>query len=320
MYKEPLISVIISCFNGEKFIGEAIESVLNQVYQNWELIIVDDGSTDSSKKIIKKYISDDRIKLIEHKFNKGIPKTKNTGISAAKGKYISFLDQDDIWLQLKLELQVKCFEVENNNIGVVCTGMIFSDSKIKPLYIFRGFNDKDQKKLIKTLYLKPTNSSSIMMISQQCFSQIGIFNEDLIGWDDYELLMRIATKFQIKYIKKPLVIKRMHKNNMQKTYMVRNESEKVFDCILALHPFLKKYINIRESNKLYGKSIELLERNDKNLAYNNLRKSIIKNPKNNRAWLLYILVLLVGKYSLNIKKIISILRNSIFMFLSRMKK
>jgi glycosyltransferase involved in cell wall biosynthesis len=319
MEKQPLVSVIIPCYNGEKFIGEAIESVLNQTCKNWELIIVDDKSKDNSKKIVQKYTTNNKIILIEHKYNKGIAKTKNTGIANATGKYIAFLDQDDIWLQQKLELQIKCFEEESNDIGVVCTGMIFTDSNMKLLNVFRGFNDKDQKKLIKILYLKPTNSSSIMMVKKEYFKHIGTFNEELIGWDDYEFLMRLTTVSKIKYIRKPLVKKRIHKDNAQRLSAVQNETEKVFTRILILHPFLKQYENIKESNRLYADSINLFERGDKTLAYNNLKKSIQKRPGNFRAWLLFILYIFTGKYALKIKNAISTIKNLLIIGFAKFK-
>jgi len=318
--KKPLVSVIIPCYNGEKFIGEAIDSVLNQTYQNWELIIVDDGSTDNSKDIILKYTTiNNKITLTEHKCNKGIAKTKNAGIANTRGKYIAFLDQDDIWLQQKLELQIKCFEEESNDIGVVCTGMIFTDSNMKPLNVFRGFNGKDQKKLIKSLYLETTNSSSIMMVRKECFDGIGIFNEDLVGWDDYEFLMRLATISQIKYISKPLVKKRIHQNNAQRLIAVQNETEKVFSRIVMLHPFLKKYKNLKESNRLYANSIKLFEQGDKALAYNNLKKSIQKRPGNFRVWLLFALYIFTGKYAIKIKNAISAIKNLLIVGFAKFK-
>jgi len=318
MKKQPLVSVITPCYNGEKFIADAIESVLNQTYQNWELIIIDDGSTDNSKDIVQRYVNNEII-LIKHKYNKGIAKTKNTGIANARGKYIAFLDQDDIWLNSKLELQLECFEIGSDNIGVVCTGMIFTDTNMKPTNIFRGFRDEDQKTLIKNLYLKPINSSSIMMVKKEYFEHIGTFNEKLIGWDDYELLMRLATISQIKYIRGLLVKKRIHKDNAQRLSAVRNESEKVFTKILILHPFLKKYKNIRESNRLYVNSIKLFEQGDRILAYNILKKSIQKRPGNFRAWLLFFLYIFAGKYSLKIKNAIATIKNLLIVVFTKLK-
>lgn len=307
-HEETLVSVIIPCYNGERFIGEAIESVISQTHQNWELIVVDDGSTDSSKDIVRQYTTDRRIKLIEHRCNKGIPKTKNDGLSVAQGGYIAFLDQDDIWMPSKLELQLSRFESESN-IGLVCAGMVFMDENMKSRRIFTGFNDTNQKELVKSLYWSPTNSSSIMMIKRECLSQVGTFDENLVAWDDYELLMRIATQFRVRYVRRPLVRKRVYSVNANRkdshsSQAVRNESEKVFEHVLTLHPFLRRYKNFNEAWRFYSESIELLEQGEKDPARKKLRKSIERNPRYFRAKFLYILSALPGQSSLKIRGII----------------
>lgn len=112
--KEDLVSIIMPTYNCEKFIESSIKSVIDQTYQNWELIIVDDCSTDSTKKIVKKYM--DKYKNILYKLllkNSGAAVARNTGIKMAKGKYIAFLDSDDLWNRNKLKEQVS-FMKENN--------------------------------------------------------------------------------------------------------------------------------------------------------------------------------------------------------------
>jgi len=316
----PKVSVIIPLYNGSHFITEAVESVLNQTYQKLELIIVDDGSTDNSKEIVRKFITDRRVRLIEHGHNKGIPKTKNTGLTIARGKYIAFLDQDDVWARSKLELQLSRFQSENKNIGVVCTGMVFTDSDMKSKGIFGGLNDENQKELLKSLYLTPVNSSSIMMIKQKCFLRVGTFNGNLVGWDDYEMLMRIATQFQVKYVRRPLVKKRTHPGNVRRLPAVRSEAEKVFKHVLTLHPFLKKYKNLREARKFYNESIKLLEERKKALARKKLEKSIEKDPRYFRARFLYILSILPEQSSLKIKGIISTAINLTLLCFYRLRR
>lgn len=102
------VAIIMPSYNSEKFIVESVESVLAQTYSNWELIIVDDCSPDSSNHIIMKYVdSDHRIKLIKLEKNSGPAVARNTAIEAANGRYIAFLDSDDVWLPNKLEKQIK---------------------------------------------------------------------------------------------------------------------------------------------------------------------------------------------------------------------
>lgn len=104
---KELVSIIVPVYNAEKFIDETINTVLEQTYTNWELLLVNDCSTDNSVKLINKYLKDKRIKLINNEVNSRAAITRNNGIKAAKGKYICFLDADDKWDKTKLEKQIK---------------------------------------------------------------------------------------------------------------------------------------------------------------------------------------------------------------------
>ena len=111
MKTKPLVSIVTPSYNTSKFIAECIESVLSQTYENWEMIIVDDCSSDNSREIIKKYVEQDsRVKLIAQKENRGVAVVRNRAIDEAKGDYITLLDSDDIWLPYKLEKQITLME------------------------------------------------------------------------------------------------------------------------------------------------------------------------------------------------------------------
>ena len=115
---EPLVSIITPCFNAEKYIRQTIESVLNQTYKNFEMIIVDDISTDKSVEIIREYSKkDDRIKLIVAKEKIGASGARNVALREMQGQYAAFLDSDDIWLPTKLEKQVKF--MQDNNLQAI---------------------------------------------------------------------------------------------------------------------------------------------------------------------------------------------------------
>lgn len=126
----PLVSIVVPVHNGEVFIAETIESVLAQTYSNWELILVNDGSSDRSMEIIKEYKSSGRIRVIDLKQNVGAAKARNAGIMAAKGKYLCFLDADDLWVPEKLEKQVK-FMVDKD-CAFSFTRYEFADASGKP--------------------------------------------------------------------------------------------------------------------------------------------------------------------------------------------
>lgn len=113
--KKILVSIIMPCYNGEKYISEAIKSVINQTFQDWELLVVDDNSTDNSVNLINSFIQNDtRIKLLHTEKSTGFPATpRNLGIKQAQGRYIAFLDCDDVWLPTKLEKQLPLLNGKN---------------------------------------------------------------------------------------------------------------------------------------------------------------------------------------------------------------
>lgn len=109
--KQPLVSIVMPAYNAEKFIEESIKSVINQSYKNWELLVINDCSKDFTQEIIKKYcLKDKRIELFNQERNSGVVEARNKGIQESKGKYIAFLDSDDLWEEKKLEIQIKYME------------------------------------------------------------------------------------------------------------------------------------------------------------------------------------------------------------------
>ena len=129
MMKDDLISIIVPVYNAEEFLDDTINTVLNQTYQNFELILVNDCSTDNSLNVIKNY-TDKRIKLINNKVNSKAALTRNNGIKEAKGKYICFLDADDLWDKEKLQKQIKF--MKEKECAFSFTGYEFADEKGKP--------------------------------------------------------------------------------------------------------------------------------------------------------------------------------------------
>ena len=123
-----LVSIIMPMYNAGKFLSKSIESVLEQTYQNWELLLIDDGSKDDSIDIALAFMEkDSRIFLLKNEQNMGIAKTRNKGIEASKGQYIAFLDSDDLWLPNKLEVQVKW--MEEKKLLFTCSSYLMPDLK-----------------------------------------------------------------------------------------------------------------------------------------------------------------------------------------------
>jgi len=155
---ESLVSIIMPAFNCKNFISESITSVISQTYSNWELVIVDDCSTDGTDKIIKKYVkSDSRVKYFKHDENSGAAIARNTAISKARGKYIAFLDSDDIWFTQKLKTQIKF--MEELKIYFTCTSYNKIDENSQSLnQIIHTQESFDYEGVLKTC---PGNSTVI---------------------------------------------------------------------------------------------------------------------------------------------------------------
>lgn len=187
---EILVSVITPLYNAEKYIAQTIEGVISQTYKNWEMIIVDDCSTDNSRNIVKNYQNkDNRIKLIKLEANFGGPaRPRNIGIENAKGKYIAFLDADDVWLPHKLEKQIAYLE-ENSDIDICHTlaNVIDENSKIQDFFDNQKTYDKLKYIISKDNLLFYTNNININSTLMRSDKEIK-FEEDknLVALEDWK--------------------------------------------------------------------------------------------------------------------------------------
>lgn len=130
MKKNKLVSIITPVYNAEKFLDDTINTALNQTYEDWELILINDCSTDNSKKIYEKYKDDKRIKWIDLRKNSGAAIARNRGIEQSKGRYICFLDSDDLWDKKKLDNQIKFMQDKNCEFSF--TSYQFADDNCIP--------------------------------------------------------------------------------------------------------------------------------------------------------------------------------------------
>lgn len=213
----PKISVIIPLYNGKKFIKETLNSVFRQTYKDFEVVVINDGSTDNPEGELKSYLP--RIKYIQQK-NSGCPAgAKNRGIAESSGEYLAFLDQDDIWLRDKLSQQSKILD-ENPEIGLVATNaIVFQDETKKRVGILwkkaRKFLSPRiaKRKLIKENFFL---TSSAVMVRRSVFNTNKFFDDRLKLVDDYELWFRIAKKWSIALINRPLIRYRLYGQNLTK--------------------------------------------------------------------------------------------------------
>lgn len=203
---KPTISIITACYNSEKYISETIESVLNQTYADWEMIIVDDCSKDNSVDVIEQY-KDERIVLIKLRENAGAAEARNRGIEVAKGRYLTFLDSDDLWLP---EFLINTLSyLRENNEELVYASYKRYDEILKP--ILEDFVAEDKITFERLLYNCPIPMLTAMYDTKR-IGKIRIPDVDMR--EDYAMWLEILKKIDCaRAIKEPLAIYRIRKTS-----------------------------------------------------------------------------------------------------------
>jgi len=205
----PNISVIIHTYNNEKLIAETIESVLRQTYKDYEIIVVDDGSTDNTRTVLQPYM--DRMRY-HYKENGGIPSAKNAGIRLSEAGFIAFLDHDDLWVPDKLKIQIDYFN-KNPQVGLVYSKYItFSNGKELRTNPKKGYSGWVFSKLISRSFIQ----TSTVMVKRECLDAVGPFDESFTLSDEYDLFLRIAKRYQCGFVDKELTRYRIHDRNASK--------------------------------------------------------------------------------------------------------
>jgi glycosyltransferase involved in cell wall biosynthesis len=214
----PLVSVIMPAYNSKQTIAGSVKSVIAQTYTHWELIVVDDGSTDNTAKVITD-MNHPQIRVINQQ-NGGQSSARNHGIRLAKGDYIAFLDADDYWLEKKLDYQIRYFENASESVGLVHTNYIeFNDKREyspKPLrHVKRHCFEGDVE---ETLVVHNFIGILTVMIPKTVLHDVGVFDESLLNSPDWDLWTRIVKKYRVGYIETPLAKYRFNPSGLSKNY------------------------------------------------------------------------------------------------------
>ena len=239
----PRVSVIMPCYNHQKYIDSAINSILDQSLDDFELIIVDDKSTDNSIDKIEHYrYIDKRIISICHNINTGPSSCRNDGIHRSNGKYISFCDADDVWFKDKLRIQLACIE-DRNDIH-----LIYSDSLIIDSYgnlTGKKFSDIYKSPIIPDgnifhkLCLTNFINLSTVLLRKECIEQTGYFHKDIKHGEDWLLWVNLAKYHKFHYLAMPLVKYRIHENSSNlKHRQLHNDRIKTYSIIHEKFPNL----------------------------------------------------------------------------------
>lgn len=197
-----VVSVIIPTFNREAFLKEAVDSVLAQDYPHAELIVVNDGSTDGTEKLLRDYGS--VIKVVSQD-NRGVSAARNAGIKIASGDYVAFLDSDDIWLPSKLKRHFEYFD-NHPDVSICQTDEVWirKGERVNPKKIHKKESGWIFERCVELCIVSP----SAVILRKSVFDDIGMFDESLPACEDYDLWLRAALKYEIHTIEEKLIVKR----------------------------------------------------------------------------------------------------------------
>lgn len=215
MLHKPLVSVVIPCYNHEKFVEHAIESVINQTYKNIELIVIDDGSKDLSPKIVEKLAKEYGFLFVRQE-NSGVCKTLNRAVNLAKGELIGVLASDDYWHEEKIEKQLLCLINSPGSELCYCQALEFSEDEgiFKKLRIFP--KRPWQGYLLPRVFFSQHVPAGSILFSKKLFDTLGGFDENFLE-EDWDFLIRCAAETKICAVGEPLFYYRSHSTNVMKT-------------------------------------------------------------------------------------------------------
>jgi glycosyltransferase involved in cell wall biosynthesis len=250
--KKPLVSVIIPTYNRGWVVQEAIDSVLDQDFSDYELMVVDDGSNDNTREILSAY---GKAITVLQQSNRGVSAARNRGIAEAAGRLIAFLDSDDLWLPRKLTTQVKFFE-ENADAVINQTQEIWirNGVRVNPKQRHHKFSGMIFERSLALCLVSP----SAVMIKKSLFDAVGVFDENLPACEDYDLWLRISCRYPVHLVDSPLIVKRGgHDDQLSKAagldkYRIQSLMKIIDSDLLTPQQYKAAVITLREKSEVYA--------------------------------------------------------------------
>lgn len=289
------VSVVIPVYNNEAYIAAAVKSVLSQSIHPKEVIVVDDGSTDGTAAALESFRND--IKYVYQR-NRGEPSARNTGMKKSSGKYIAFLDGDDLWHSSKLELQMKYIR-EHPECALVYTDMsTFDENGVIDASVKERLRiSLPSGRIFPALFMTALFGSGSVLFRRECIDKVGYFDEDLLVGCDYEMWLRIARHFELGAVDQPLLMYRHHaamstRGLGLKMCMGVPWEVAVLSKILRLYPestseLGRAAISRRMSKPYAGLAYAQFRQNEYKNARPLLKKAIGYWPTNAWYWMLY---------------------------------
>ncbi len=213
MSGSPRVSVVVPTYNRARLLGETIESILSQEFREFELLVVSDGCTDDTESVVESY-PDPRVRLLKQSNSSGGPAApRNIGVQSAKGKYVAFCDDDDLWMPHKLARQVAVLERDPQAALCFTDGVVFGDGDaLSKCALKNGFDGNHFQRLLYGNFI----ANSSVLVRREVLVQVGPFNIDraLHGSEDYEMWLRVAYAHKLVSINEPLIKYRVHPGSL----------------------------------------------------------------------------------------------------------
>jgi glycosyltransferase involved in cell wall biosynthesis len=232
------VSVIIPTYNRAEFLRPAITSVLNQTYQDFEIVVVDDGSRDNTQEVVSRF-NNRKIRYVRHETNKGVTAARNTGVLNSNGAYIAFLDDDDEWLPQKLARQMVLLGRSPLQAGAVYTGLLQVDHRSGKT-IGEWIPTKRGDLFNELCFENCVGTASTVLLKKECFNKLGLFDEDIRFGEEYDMWIRVSKTFLFECVNEPLVKYRVHAEKLSTNYEL---------VISGLETQLRKHGDFFASNK-----------------------------------------------------------------------
>jgi teichuronic acid biosynthesis glycosyltransferase TuaG len=239
----PLVSVIIPTYNRNTLISDCVESILTQTYKPIEIIVVDDGSTDNTCTTLEERFGN-KITLISIKHT-GLPAAaRNIGLKAARGEFIAFCDSDDLWIETKIEIQMKYMMA--GAINFVCSDALLMNEKKQYLEHLKFRYEDPNKELLWNNFV----ITSSVILSAKLLRSYN-FNEDttLRGYEDYALWLSLADKLKIQFIADPLVLYRRHSDSLSKAVIKKDAKIQLLLVLKFISPIYHPVIFLKKLTK-----------------------------------------------------------------------
>jgi len=212
----PKVSVVIPTYNRPNFLRAAVRSVLGQTFQDFEIVIVDDASTGETQAVVASF-GDPRIRYLRHDQNRQISGARNTGVQAATGEFVAFLDDDDEWRREKLEKQVHILETSASTVGVVYTA--FEQVNVPSGEVVGQISPIKRGHILHELCSRNwVGTASTVCLRRKCFDEVGLFDERMTFGEEYDMWIRVAHRYDFRYLDEVLVRYGLHRRRLSRNF------------------------------------------------------------------------------------------------------